>query len=71
MILSLTSPGIQSVTDVEAAVRLARDTNDALRQQFIDKRPDRFSMFACVATRTRIVPPSNWSAPFAIWVQSA
>jgi hypothetical protein len=26
--LSLTSPGIQSITDTELAVKVARDTND-------------------------------------------
>lgn len=51
VVLSLTSPGIQSIIDIPTAVRLARDTNDLLRQQFVDKRPDRFSMFACVATQ--------------------
>ena len=50
-ILSLTSPGIQSITDVPTAVRLARETNDLVRRQYVDKHPDRLSMFACVPTQ--------------------
>jgi gamma-resorcylate decarboxylase len=50
-ILSLTSPGIQSITDVELAVKVARDTNDLTRQKFVERQPDRLSMFACLPTQ--------------------
>ena len=50
-ILSLTSPGIQSITDLELAVKVARDTNDLVREMFVDRRPDRLSMFACLPTQ--------------------
>jgi 2,3-dihydroxybenzoate decarboxylase len=50
-ILSLTSPGIQSITDTELAVKVARDTNFLTRQKFVDRRPDRLSMFACLPTQ--------------------
>jgi gamma-resorcylate decarboxylase len=50
-ILSLTSPGIQSITDTELAVKVARDTNDVTRQKFVERRPDRLSMFACLPTQ--------------------
>jgi len=45
-ILSLTSPGIQSITDTELAVKVARDTNDLVKRNFVDQRPGRLSMFA-------------------------
>jgi len=50
-ILSLTSPGIQSITDTELAVKVARDTNDLVKRSFVDQRPDRLSMFACLPTQ--------------------
>jgi 2,3-dihydroxybenzoate decarboxylase len=50
-ILSLTSPGIQSIVDVAVAVKVARDTNDLVRAKFGDGRPDRLSMFACLPTQ--------------------
>jgi gamma-resorcylate decarboxylase len=50
-IVSLTSPGIQSITDTGTAIRLARETNDLVRAQYVDKHPDRLSMFACIATQ--------------------
>jgi 2,3-dihydroxybenzoate decarboxylase len=50
-ILSLTSPGIQSITDTELAVKLARDTNDLIKRNFVDQQPDRLSMFACLPTQ--------------------
>lgn len=49
VILSLGSPGIQSITDIELAVRVARESNDQLHAHFVDAHPDRFSMFAAVA----------------------
>ena len=50
-ILSLTSPGIQSITDTELAVKVARDTNDLVKRNFVDRRSDRLSMFACLPTQ--------------------
>ena len=50
-IVPLTSPGIQSITDTATAIRLARETNDRVRAQYVDKHPDRLSMFACIATQ--------------------
>jgi gamma-resorcylate decarboxylase len=50
-ILSLTSPGIQSITDTELAVKVTRDTNDLVKRNFVDRRPDRLSMFACLPTQ--------------------
>jgi gamma-resorcylate decarboxylase len=50
-ILSLTSPGIQSITDTELAVKVAVDTNDLVGRTFVDQRPDRLSMFACLPTQ--------------------
>ena len=50
-ILSLTSPGIQSITDTELAIKVARDTNDLVKRDFVDRRPDRLSMFACLPTQ--------------------
>jgi gamma-resorcylate decarboxylase len=50
-IVSLTSPGIQSITDTEFAVGVARDTNDLVKRNFVDHYPDRLSMFACLPTQ--------------------
>jgi gamma-resorcylate decarboxylase len=50
-ILSLTSPGIQSITDSSLAVRVARDTNDLVLQKYVEPHPDRFSFFACLPTQ--------------------
>ena len=50
-ILSLTSPGIQSITDPDLAKEVARRTNDLVRNDFVAKHPDRFSMFASLPTQ--------------------
>jgi 2,3-dihydroxybenzoate decarboxylase len=50
-IISLTMPGIQSITDTEFAVGVARDTNDLVKRNFVDQHPDRLSMFACLPTQ--------------------
>jgi gamma-resorcylate decarboxylase len=50
-VLSLTSPGIQSITDTNLAVKIARHTNDLTKATFVDRRPDRLSMFACLPTQ--------------------
>lgn len=47
-ILSLTSPGVQSVVDPGQATEFARDTNDRLHA-LTRKYPERFSAFAAVA----------------------
>jgi len=47
-VMSLTSPGVQSVTNKSEATELARDAND-YAANFINKAPDRFSAFAAVA----------------------
>lgn len=47
-ILSLTSPGVQTVRDHNAAINLARTANDELAG-LIRKHPDRLSGFAAVA----------------------
>lgn len=50
-ILSLTSPGIQSILDIPTAIKVATDTNDTVRTQYVDKYPDRLLMFAAVPTQ--------------------
>src|SRR5262249_15626681 len=47
-VMSLTSPGVQSVIDKKAAAAVARDAND-YAAGLIKKHPDRFSAFAAVA----------------------
>jgi predicted TIM-barrel fold metal-dependent hydrolase len=51
VVLSLTSPGVQSITDTATAVKVARDTNDIVRSNYVDKYPDRLLMFACLPTQ--------------------
>ena len=48
-ILSMTSPGVQGVIDVNAAITLAQQTNDHLSETYAKARPDRFAFFATVA----------------------
>jgi predicted TIM-barrel fold metal-dependent hydrolase len=48
-ILSLTSPGVQSILDTRQAVEFARDTNDAVKHEFVDAHPGRLEFFAAVA----------------------
>ncbi|QEY25225.1 amidohydrolase family protein [Neisseria zalophi] len=47
-IMSLTSPGVQSIIDPEEAVELARSAND-YAHSFIQKHPTRLTSFASVA----------------------
>jgi gamma-resorcylate decarboxylase len=47
-VMSLTSPGVQSVIDKRAAAKVARDAND-YSAGVIKRHPDRFSAFAAVA----------------------
>lgn len=48
-IMSLTSPGVQSVTDKDAAVKLAIDSNNGVYEKYIKAHPDHFTAFAAVA----------------------
>lgn len=50
-IVSLTAPGIQSITETTLAVQVARETNDLVRRKYVDQHPDRFSFFACLPTQ--------------------
>jgi gamma-resorcylate decarboxylase len=50
-ILSLTSPGIQSITDAALAKDVARRTNDLVHSDFVGRHPDRLLMFACLPTQ--------------------
>ena len=47
-VLSLTSPGIQTMTDAADAVRVAREANDLVAEA-VRRHPDRFAAFAAVA----------------------
>ena len=47
-VMSLTSPGVQSVVDKQQAAAVARDSNN-YAAAFIQKHPDRFSAFAALA----------------------
>jgi len=47
-VLSLTSPGIQSIIDPDAAIVAARQNNDHVKHNFVDRHPDRFAWFAAV-----------------------
>ncbi|ORW03476.1 amidohydrolase family protein [Mycobacterium kyorinense] len=47
-VLSLTSPGIQSILDPAAAVAAARENNDYIKATYVDRHPDRFAWFAAV-----------------------
>ncbi|KAJ5390546.1 amidohydrolase 2 [Penicillium cataractarum] len=48
-ILSLTSPGIEGVSDASTAIRFARETNDDMYHKYVKPHPLRFGFFACVA----------------------
>lgn len=48
-ILSLTSPGAQSILDAAAATHFVTRTNDYIAEYFVQPHPDRFSAFATVA----------------------
>src|SRR5258708_20492411 len=48
-ILSLTSPGIQAILDIEQAAETARESNDTVRAQYVDAYPSRLAFFAAVA----------------------
>ncbi|MCF6475757.1 amidohydrolase [Nonomuraea sp. MG754425] len=48
-ILSLTSPGAQSITDAATATAFARETNDTIKDTLLDRHPGRLFGFAAVA----------------------
>ncbi|MDF2810857.1 MAG: o-pyrocatechuate decarboxylase [Microvirga sp.] len=48
MVLSVTTPGVQGVSDSREAIRLARSANDFLARE-VQKRPDRYAGFAHLA----------------------
>jgi len=47
-VLSISGPGVQAERDTQAAIRKAREANDALARE-VQKRPDRYSGFAHLA----------------------
>lgn len=49
MILSLTSPGAQAISDSRLAVDFARRANDRIAERFVAPHPGRFCAFATVA----------------------
>jgi 2,3-dihydroxybenzoate decarboxylase len=49
MVLSLTQPGIQGISDARVAVETARRMNDELAERFIAAHPTRFAGFAALA----------------------
>ncbi len=51
-ILSLTTPGAQSILDTSKAIDFARQTNDHIGKQFVARHPDRFRAFATVALQS-------------------
>jgi predicted TIM-barrel fold metal-dependent hydrolase len=51
-ILSLTSPGAQSILDTQQTVHFARKTNDHIAEHFVDKHPDRLKAFVTVALQS-------------------
>ena len=61
-IVSLTAPGIQSITDIELAVKVAQDTNDLVKRNFTD-RP------ACLP-RTASRRPLSCGGRLRSWVRS-
>jgi 2,3-dihydroxybenzoate decarboxylase len=48
MVLSVTTPGVQGVSDTREAIRLAHSANDFLARE-VQKRPDRYAGFAHLA----------------------
>ena len=51
-ILSLASPGAQSVVDTNKAIDLAKRTNDQLANEIVARHPKRFRAFATVALQS-------------------
>lgn len=53
-ILSLTSPGIQSISDVAIACAAARNANDYLHDVYVAAHPSRLGFFAAVALQNPV-----------------
>ncbi|MCU1716805.1 amidohydrolase family protein [Pseudomonas sp. 5P_3.1_Bac2] len=51
-VISLTSPGAQSLLDVNQAVDFARQTNDYITEHYVGKHPQRLKAFATVALQS-------------------
>ncbi|UCR85082.1 amidohydrolase family protein [Pseudomonas chlororaphis] len=51
-ILSLTSPGAQSLLDPRQAIAFAQRTNEQVTEQFVARHPQRFKAFATVALQS-------------------
>ncbi|MDR5816879.1 MULTISPECIES: amidohydrolase family protein [unclassified Caballeronia] len=51
-VLSLTSPGAQSIVDLNQAVDFARRTNDEIAERFTSRQPRRLRAFATVALQS-------------------
>ena len=51
-IVSLTSPGAQGLLDTKKSIDFARQTNDYIRERFVDKHPSRLKAFATVALQS-------------------
>lgn len=63
VILSLTSPGAQSILDKAKAVSFARDTNDFIVENYVKPNPDKFSAFATLALQNPEAAAEELSAP--------
>lgn len=48
-IMSINGPGVQAVTDSKLAAQMAKTSNDAVFENYVQKYPDRFGAFATVA----------------------
>lgn len=51
-VLSLTTPGAQSILDTNKAIDFAIQTNDHIAENFVSRHPDRFRAFATVALQS-------------------
>jgi gamma-resorcylate decarboxylase len=51
-IVSLTTPGAQSILDRNKAIDFARQTNEHIAEHFVARHPDRFRAFATVALQS-------------------
>jgi 2,3-dihydroxybenzoate decarboxylase len=70
-ILSLTSPGIQSILNIEQAAETARESNDTVRAQYVDAHPTRLRSSPPWPCRTPMAPPPNSNAPSPNWAPRA
>lgn len=63
VILSLTSPGAQSILDKAKAVSFARDTNDFIVENYVKPNPTNSAPSPPWHCRTRKPRRKSWSAP--------